>query len=77
MNILLCLELCFEDKKYIERPKKFDKKEYDKNFQKEHYVNFGSKINPELKQRIDEYCLNAGISKSEFLRKAIDLLENS
>lgn len=64
------------DSKFIERPKKFDKKEYDKNFHKENYVHFGSAVKPELKNRIDNYCADMGISKSEFLKRAIEMLES-
>lgn len=64
------------DKKYIEYPNKFDRKEYDKQYKKEHYVRFSASVKPELKARIDDYCKNEKISKTEFLRRAIDLFEN-
>lgn len=64
------------DKKYIEFPNKFDKKEYDRQYNKEHYVRFSASVKPELKERIDEYCKNEKISKTEFLRRAIDMFEN-
>ena len=63
------------DKKYIERPKEFDRKEYTKNYCKAHYKDFSTKILPELYLRIADYCSAAGISKAEFLRRAIDKLE--
>lgn len=59
------------DKKYIERPEKFDKVAYNK----EHYVSFSYRIKPELKQEIDEYCADLGISKSEFLRRSLEALK--
>lgn len=65
------------DKKYIERPKEFDRKEYTKNYCKTHYKDFSTKIQPELRQRIDCYCYTAGITKAEFLRRAIDKLEEN
>lgn len=64
------------DKKYIEFPNKFDKKEYDRQYNKEHYVRFSASVKPELKERIDDYCKNEKISKTEFLRRAIDMFEN-
>ncbi len=60
------------DKKFIERPKKFDRNAYNK----ENYAQFSLRIKPELKSEIDEYCNENGISKSEFLRRAIDVLKN-
>lgn len=63
------------NKKFIEFPNKFDKKEYDKNYRKEHYVRFSASVKPELKERIDEYCKNENISKTEFLKRAITMFE--
>ncbi len=60
------------NEKYIERPKKFDQKEYKKN----HYAHLSCYLEPELKQEIDEYCSDLGISKPEFLRRAIEALKN-
>ncbi len=59
------------DKKYIERPKKFNRYEYAK----QHYRQIKVEVKPEIKERIDNYCKEAGISKAEFLRQAIDLFE--
>ncbi|MDE5576915.1 MAG: ribbon-helix-helix domain-containing protein [Oscillospiraceae bacterium] len=63
------------DKKYIERPKAFDKKEYDKEYKKKHYKQFTVAVTPEFKERIDNYCKRAGISKYEFLKQAIEMFE--
>lgn len=63
------------DKKNIERPTAFDRKEYTKNYSKEHYRDFSTKIQPDLRRRIDNYCIGLGISKAEFLRRAIEKLE--
>lgn len=60
------------DKDFIERPKKFNQQEYDKI----HFVQFNIKIKSELKNRIDNYCADNGISKSEFLKRAIEMLES-
>ena len=62
------------DKNNIERPQKFDRNTYNKQYSKDHYVNFGSKITPELKTQIDDYCTDNNISKSEFLKLAIEAL---
>ena len=64
------------DKKYIERPpRNFDKKEYDKEYKKQHYKQFTVAISPELKERIDRYCKRVGMSKSEFLKQAVEMFE--
>lgn len=60
------------DKRNIERPEKFDQKEY----KKAHYARFCYNIKPELKQEIDDYCKELNISKPEFLRLAIKTLKN-
>lgn len=60
------------EEKYIERPKRFDKNEYNKT----HFKQFNVKIKPALSERINNYCNDVGISKAEFLQKAIDVLEN-
>lgn len=57
--------------------KEFNQSEYITAYQKEHYRQFKANIKPELKERIDVYCSDMGISKSEFLKRAIDLMENS
>ncbi len=64
------------DKKFIERPNKFNKREYDSNYQKTHYKRITVDVKPELKKSIDDYCFDHGISKSEFLRQALEALEN-
>lgn len=65
------------DKKYIEYPNKFDKKEYDKKYKKEHYARFVADLQPELKKRVDDYCKKENISKTEFVRRAIEMFENN
>lgn len=60
------------NKNNIERPQKFDKAAYNKA----NYARFCYNIKPELKQEIDEYCSDLGISKPEFLRRAIEALKN-
>lgn len=63
------------DKKYIEYPNRFNKKEYDKKYKKEHYARFVADLPPELKKRVDDYCRETNISKTEFIRRAIDMFE--
>ena len=65
------------DKKFIEYPNKIDRKEYDKKYKKEHYVRFSASVKPELKKRVDDYCKKENISKTEFIRRAIDMFENN
>ena len=63
------------DKKYIEYPNKFDRKEYEKNYKKEHYARFSADLKPEEKKRVDEYCKRKGISKADFIRRALEMFE--
>lgn len=54
------------DKKYIERPKEFDKAKYNK----EHYRQLKIEIKPEDYDFIDSYCKNNKISKAKFIIEA-------
>lgn len=72
MNYLLRKEVLFLSN---ERVEKFNQSAYITAYQKEHYSQFKANIKPELKQEIDNYCFNSGISKPEFLRRAIDLMK--
>lgn len=63
------------DRKYIEYPNKFNKSEYNTKYQKEHYARFVADLKPEEKQRVDDYCKKEGISKSEFIRRALEMFE--
>lgn len=54
------------DKKYIERPKEFDKAKYNK----EHYKQLKIEIKPEDYDFIDSYCKNNKISKAKFIIEA-------
>lgn len=64
-------------KKYIEYPNKFNRNEYNATYKKEHYARFVADLQPELKKRVDDYCKKEGISKTEFIRRAIDMFENN
>lgn len=59
------------NEKYIERPKKFNQREYDKT----HFKQFNVKIKPDLWDNITQYCDYNSISKAEFLRIALESLE--
>lgn len=63
------------DKKYIEYPNKMERKEYEKKYKKEHYVRFSADLKPEEKQHVDDYCKKEGISKSDFIRRALEILD--
>lgn len=54
------------DKKFIERPKKFDKAKYNK----EHYKQLKIEIKPEDYDLIDGYCKKNDISKAKFIVEA-------
>lgn len=62
----------FLNKNNIERPEKFNQREYDKT----HFKQFNVKIKPDLWEDITDYCNNMNISKSDFLRRAIEALKN-
>lgn len=68
--------MLLDREKYMERPPKFNKSEYNTKYQKEHYAKFSTILKPEEKQRVDDYCKKEGISKSDFIRRALDMLEN-
>lgn len=44
-------------------------------YNKKAYKSFSTQIKPELFNRIDNYCKENNLSRSQFLTKAIDLLE--
>lgn len=46
-------------------------------YNKKAYENFNVRIKPELFARIDAYCKECNISRSQFLQKAIDTLNPS
>ena len=54
------------DKKFIERPKEFDKAKYNK----EHYKQLKIEIKPEDYDFIDVYCKKNDISKAKFIVEA-------
>ncbi len=58
------------DKKNIERPKVFDKKEYKKEYAKAHYKRILAEVKPEDYDLIDGYCKKNDISKAKFIVEA-------
>ena len=44
-------------------------------YNKKTYKQFAARIRPNLSQRIEDYILREGISKPEFLERAIDTLD--
>lgn len=63
------------NEKYIERPKKFNQREYNREYTKNHYKTFSTTISPNLFEDINNYCQFKSISKAEFLRIALEVLE--
>ena len=43
-------------------------------YNKKTYENFNVRLKPELFNLIDDYCKKNGLSRSQFLQKAIDTL---
>lgn len=64
------------DRKNIERPKTFNQREYNDKYQKEHYRKFQTNLKPDIAERINNYCTDTGISKADFLKLAIDIIED-
>ena len=81
INYLLIMKYWKEpinmDKKYIEREKTFNKKEYDKEYRKKNYRQFNTNISIQLNEQIVNYCNDNGISKADFLRLAVDKIINN
>lgn len=55
---------------------KFNQTKYVNQYKKEHYKKFQTNIKPDISEKIEKYCTDMEISKSEFLQRAIDALEN-
>ena len=55
---------------------KFDQSKYNNEYNKNHYVQLNMRIPAELKEKIDKYCADMNISKTEFLRRAIKVLDD-
>lgn len=59
------------DKKYIERPIKYDAKEYDKAYKKANYKSLSIRVKPDFYTFIDDYCSDNNICKSDLVVTAI------
>ncbi len=59
------------DKKYIEYPRKFNKKEYDKEYNKNMYKVLSVRLKPADYEHINEYCMNKGLTKTELILTAL------
>ena len=62
----------------IERPKKFDKKQYDKEYHKKMYSNIGLKIKHEEAERLKQAAEDRGISLQQYIIRASNyIIENN
>lgn len=64
------------NKNNIIREKTFNKKEYDREYKKANYKQFNTNISISLNEQIVNYCKDAGISKADFLKLAVDKIIN-
>ncbi len=55
--------------------KKFNKKDYDNNYQKDHYLQFKAKLKPEEKLEIDKWLKEVKLNKTEFIKEAYQLMK--
>lgn len=46
----------------------FNKREYDNNYDKEHYSQFKAKLKKEEKKELDEFLKKNNLTKPEFIR---------
>lgn len=54
----------------------FNQTKYTNQYAKDHYKKFQTNLKPDIAERINKYCTDMGISKAEFLKRAIDLIED-
>ena len=57
--------------KHAEAEKNFDKKRYDREFQREHYDKMAVVCTIEEGERVEQAAKKAGLSKSEYMKRAI------
>lgn len=55
--------------------KKFNKREYDNQYQRENYLQFKAKLKPEEKLEIDKWLNEVNLNKTEFIREAYLLMK--
>ena len=58
------------NKKFIEREKTFNQKEYNTEYRKKHYKQFAVNISIEFYEQIENYCRDNNLTKADFLRNA-------
>lgn len=54
----------------------FNKREYDSNYDKEHYSQFKAKLGKEEKKEIDEFLEKNNLTKPEFIRRSFKLMKD-
>ena len=65
------------DKKYIERKKTFNRKEYDKEYKQKMYKQLKFDVKHDFYEMFNNYCTDNGITKAELFRIAImEYIEN-
>lgn len=53
----------------------FNKREYDNNYDKEHYSQFKAKLNKDEKKEIDDFLEKNNLTKREFIRKSYKIMK--
>lgn len=53
----------------------FNKREYDNNYEKEHYSQFKAKLNKEEKQELDKFLEKNNLTKPEFIRQSFKIMK--
>ena len=65
------------DKKYIEREKTFNRKEYDREYKQKMYKQLKFDVKHDFYEMFNNYCTDNGINKAELFRIAImEYIEN-
>ena len=59
------------DKKYIERDKTFNKKEYQKEYRQKMYKQLKFEVKHDFYEMFNNYCADNGINKAELFRIAV------
>lgn len=54
----------------------FNKREYDNNYEKEHYSQFKAKLSKEEKKELDEFLEKNNLTKPEFIRQSFKLMKD-
>lgn len=72
-NFVVCAKMSYtEGVEHMPKiTKEFDKSEYDKRFQKDHYYRLNIVLPKELRTVIDDAVATSGKSKNAYIREAI------